>query len=622
MQLPEALVAAHLADHPAPDRRDLAAAWRELRVSPAHGRGRRWLAGPYPEVAYGTTRLACAGTSRLEVLTADGLHRIATCEARGRVSEVAVSPGDRWVSFRVHRGPESWLLLLDLMEGRFLDLGDDGAGEFAFAADESALFARSRHHLTAWDLPAGTRRFQVEVDAGPVHLGVRPDGAVLVVLAAGDRRHPARLLAIDASDGLVLAEGPAARVQPAFVPSLLGARAPHRPVPPDLVAAAGPELVLIPDGPVLGVDEARNLMVWVPDDDRGVLRVEQVQPRRSRKIRLPAVLNRGASRRRVALARDGTRLAVASPWTLQLLELDDLTRLPSHLDAPEVAMSVEALLPRREGVLAAVDNELVEVEYRGDTGRPRQLRRVWALGARAGGGVVVGAGAQMWRSRQSAWLDRVPLDTVREPRTGAVSADGRWLAFAHLGSPEGRVDILEVDTARPIAILEGGHSQVGTPFFLGPRGFLTASGAWLVAWDLPEGTERWRRRFRPHAWLLAVSEDGSQALAQVGGQGGPTLYLLRGEDGEGDPFDVGVSVEAATFLPDGQAVVLAGADRGLRWLDLRTRTVKVYWDAQGVRPGTLVCSADRRRLYTGAADGSVGAWDLEQLAARAARGRG
>jgi hypothetical protein len=68
-------------------------------------------------------------------------------------------------------------------------------------------------------------------------------------------------------------------------------------------------------------------------------------------------------------------------------------------------------------------------------------------------------------------------------------------------------------------------------------------------------------------------------------------------------------------------MVLAGADRGMRWLDLRTRQVKLTWDAQGERPGALVCSADRRRLYTGSADGSVGAWDLEQLAARAKGGR-
>jgi hypothetical protein len=539
--LPDALVAAHIAAHPRADRRDMSGAWRELRASPAMAEGNRWLAGPYPEVAYGTGILACAGTSRLEVFDATGDWRVATCEARGRVSEVAVSRGDRWVSFRVHRGPETWLLALDLEGGRFLDLEDDGAGEFIFAADESALFARTRHHVIAWDLPAGTRRFRVEVATGPVHLGVRPDGAVLVALTAGDRRDPARLLALGASDGQVLGEGPASRVQPAFLPSLLGARVPHRPVPRSVAEVVGPELVLLPDGPVLGIDTARNILAWVPEDDRSVLRVEQVEPRRSRKMRLPPALGRGASRRRVSLARDGSRLAVAAPWTLQVLELEDLTTLPAHLDGPDVAMSVEALLPRKEGVLAAVDDELIEVEYRGEMGRPRQMRRVWALGSRAGGGLVVGAGAQLWRSRAQTWLDRVPLDTVREPRTGAVSPDGKWLAFAHLGSAEGRVDVLEVDSARPVAILEGGHAQVGRPFFLGTRGFLTAAGACLVAWDLPDGAERWRRRFRPHAWLLAVNDDGSQALAQTSTfEGGPRLHLLRCEDGESEELDVAV----------------------------------------------------------------------------------
>jgi WD40 repeat protein/DNA-binding SARP family transcriptional activator len=239
-------------------------------------------------------------------------------------------------------------------------------------------------------------------------------------------------------------------------------------------------------------------------------------------------------------------------------------------------------------------------------------------------------------------------DTLRVIRrypvggVGALSPDGRTLAFGH---PGGGLGLLDLGSGR-VRTLTGAGAGSPTAFSPDGRTLSTAEGGGnVVLWDVEEGVPI--VTFEGHAGFAdaghAFSPDGG-TLYTAGNDGLVIVFDVAGDRRLGRPFPRGLGgwepapdyppafalssdyPPAFALSPDGRALAFARLDGRVELIDAETLRKTASFEAFPGRAAVAIdYSADGRRLAVAGEGGGVGVWDVEsgeQLGAllRAPRG--
>ena len=206
--------------------------------------------------------------------------------------------------------------------------------------------------------------------------------------------------------------------------------------------------------------------------------------------------------------------------------------------------------------------------------------------------------------------------------TVSISDSGRWLATTG-DDGRARLWLADRDNNRPILELMGHGSGIGDVQF-NPRygGELVTAGydGTARAWQLPtrlayHGTGDWMvsaAQSRDGRHLVTAEDRGLVTIFDSVVDAGERGWELSGTGNYETTFDWDGMLSGASFTPDGDTVVLAGAESTAPavW-DWRTSKDARPLESGESRIRRFATSDDGRRVAAGDSDGRVVVWDLE-----------
>lgn len=189
----------------------------------------------------------------------------------------------------------------------------------------------------------------------------------------------------------------------------------------------------------------------------------------------------------------------------------------------------------------------------------------------------------------------------------AVTPDGKALVT---GGDDKALRVWEVTSAKQLRVFQG-HQTKLTAVAARPDGRQVASASedgGIRVWDLNAADEhRAHTDSKESLWAVAVSPDGKR-VAAGGADKRVRVYGIEGARPE-TVLDAGTAVTALAFLPDGNGLVVAGGDPVAKVWDVTAKKVLRELPGHGLAVLAAAVSEKGDRVFTGAADGFVRAFD-------------
>jgi WD40 repeat protein len=221
-----------------------------------------------------------------------------------------------------------------------------------------------------------------------------------------------------------------------------------------------------------------------------------------------------------------------------------------------------------------------------------------------------------------AALDFGPAGLLAVSSWDRSSARGVW----------GIVNVWDAESGERLEHLEHGVKPIAALAF-SPDGANLAAGTWdndVAIWRLGEWGQP--ARIVPPKTAdyqavrdLAFAPDGKElVVSYADGRARRYDTDTRALLGTLDTTSLGNVKELndVVYLPDGERLATVGADLALRLWERESGVLLSELAGHLASVQSVVASAEGRWIYTGAADGSVRAWDLEQLAPERSTWRG
>jgi WD40 repeat protein len=228
-----------------------------------------------------------------------------------------------------------------------------------------------------------------------------------------------------------------------------------------------------------------------------------------------------------------------------------------------------------------------------------------------------GDGTRLWRV--GSWRPGPLLDALRQP--AAFSPDGRLLAVTQ---PQGWVRLVEVDTAREVARLEGPHQERSEAICFSPDGtqlvvktHQTTFHVWDLRlirrrlgemgldWDQPSYPAPARDvkpgRLRP---LQVEIDPGAFGAPARPGAAKPTALVRRFDGHRG-------WVVRAALSADGKRIVSSGRAEALRVWDVATGQQVRHFSEGVIDWAGLALTRDGKRVLCSGPDNTARLWDVE-----------